>query len=220
MTFLTRLMLFVALHMVFISVAMVQAQARIIWRDGHPVFLDDNRRSNSWAPTVRQNKPRIRRFPTQMRGGPRPDIAPQAPRLVKIRTDYEPGTIIIISNKKTLFYILSDKLVYQYPISVGRRGFEWYGTEKVSRIQDWPSWHPPADMRRRQPGLPIKMEGGISNPLGVKAIYLGKTLYRIHGTNDPKTIGRAASSGCFRMLNAHVVHLAGMVQIGATVIVK
>ena len=90
-------------------------------------------------------------------------------------------------------------------------------TETVSRVAEWPDWHPPQEMRNRDPRLPVKMTGGIKNPLGAVSIYLGKSLYRIHGTNDPKTIGYAASSGCFRMLNTHAVHLASLVHIGTIV---
>jgi hypothetical protein len=100
---------------------------------------------------------------------------------------------------------------------VGREGFNWSGTETVSRKQAWPDWYPPAEMRERDPRLPEKMTGGLKNPLGAMALYLGNTLYRIHGTNDAKSIGRAASSGCFRMLNAHVLHLASITEIGTTV---
>ena len=108
---------------------------------------------------------------------------------------------------------------FAYPIGVGREGFSWTGSEKVSNITDWPDWYPPAEMRKRKPELPERMLGGLNNPLGAKAIYLGNTLYRIHGTNDPKSIGRAESSGCFRMLNAHVLHLASLVQVGTPVTV-
>lgn len=150
-------------------------------------------------------------------GGPRPAIAAKAPPLINLRTDYKPGTIIIDQSTRKLYYIVSLTTAYQYPISVGREGFSWTGSEKVSRIAEWPDWHPPEEMRERDPKLPVKMTGGVNNPLGAKAIYLGNTLYRIHGTNDPKSIGRAASSGCFRMMNQHVLHLAGMVEIGAEV---
>ena len=106
-----------------------------------------------------------------------------------------------------------------YPISVGREGFTWTGTETISRIASWPDWHPPAEMRERDPRLPEKMTGGVRNPLGAKALYLGSTLYRIHGTDNERTIGRASSSGCFRMTNGHVVDLASRVSTGTTVIV-
>src|SRR5262249_3031286 len=107
----------------------------------------------------------------------------------------------------------------RYPISVGREGFNWAGAEKISRIADWPDWHPPEEMRGRDPRLPEKMSGGIRNPLGAKALYLGNSLYRIHGTNDSRSIGPAASPGCFRMLNGHVVDLASRVEIGTIVTV-
>jgi lipoprotein-anchoring transpeptidase ErfK/SrfK len=106
-----------------------------------------------------------------------------------------------------------------YPVSVGREGFSWTGTEKITRVANWPDWHPPAEMRQRDPRLPEKMTGGVRNPLGAKALYLGNTLYRIHGTSDAKSIGRAASSGCFRMHNKHVVDLAGRVGVGTKVVV-
>ena len=105
------------------------------------------------------------------------------------------------------------------PVSVGREGFTWTGTQRISRVASWPDWHPPAEMRERDPRLPIKMTGGLRNPLGAKALYLGSTLYRIHGTSDARSIGRAASSGCFRMHNAHVVDLARRVGIGTKVVV-
>lgn len=150
-------------------------------------------------------------------GGSRPSISAKAPPLVSLRTSYKPGSIIIDQSTRKLYYIVSNSTAYRYPISVGREGFSWTGTEKVSRVADWPDWHPPAEMRERDPKLPVKMTGGINNPLGAKAIYLGNTLYRIHGTNDPKSIGTAASSGCIRMYNGHVVHLSSMAGVGTTV---
>jgi lipoprotein-anchoring transpeptidase ErfK/SrfK len=122
-----------------------------------------------------------------------------------------------INQTRKLYFIITYTTAYRYPISVGREGFSWAGVEKISRIAEWPDWYPPEEMRERDPKLPIKMMGGINNPLGAKAIYLGKTLYRIHGTNNPKSIGQAASSGCFRMMNAHVMHLAEHVEVGAEV---
>ena len=122
-----------------------------------------------------------------------------------------------IPSKRKLYYVLSATSAYAYPIAVGRQGFGWTGKEKISRIADWPDWYPPADMRKRKPSLPERMLGGIRNPLGAKAIYLGNTLYRIHGTNEPKSIGKAESSGCFRMLNENVLHLASLVHVGTEV---
>ena len=150
-------------------------------------------------------------------GGARPEIAPEAPPVVPFAYDFPANSIVIDTGGRKLYYVLPDKRAYEYAISVGREGFNWTGTETVSRKQAWPDWHPPAEMRERDPKLPEKMTGGLKNPLGAMALYLGNTLYRIHGTNDAKSIGRAASSGCFRMLNAHVLHLASMAEIGTTV---
>ncbi len=156
-------------------------------------------------------------FPALLEGGPRPVIKPMQPERIAFAHNEAAGTILIDTDRKRLYYTLASNEAYVYPISVGREGFTWTGEEKVSRIADWPDWHPPAEMRQRDPRLPVKMYGGIRNPLGATAIFLGDTLYRIHGTNDPKTIGQAASSGCFRMLNGHAIHLASIVEVGATV---
>ena len=155
--------------------------------------------------------------PAELSGGPRPSIAPVAPPKVSFPNGYGAGSIVIDTNGRKLYYVLSSSQAYRYPISVGREGFTWTGTQKISREVDWPDWRPPAEMLERKPNLPELMTGGIRNPLGVKALYLGNTLYRIHGTNDAKSIGYAASSGCFRMLNGHVVHLAAIAGIGTTV---
>jgi len=152
-------------------------------------------------------------------GGPRPAIAPQAPPRVAFSGGYTPGSIVIDTSRRKLYYVTGPTSALAYPIGVGRDGFSWTGTQKVSRIADWPDWYPPAEMRKRKPELPEKMLGGLNNALGAKAIYLGSTLYRIHGTNDPKSIGRAESSGCFRMLNQHVLHLASLVSVGTQVTV-
>jgi lipoprotein-anchoring transpeptidase ErfK/SrfK len=154
--------------------------------------------------------------PETMDGGPRPAISPAAPPIVAF-TGYPQGSIVIDTAGRSLYYVLSATSAYKYPISVGREGFAWRGTQTISRVQSWPDWRPPAEMRQRDPNLPLLMTGGVSNPLGAKALYLGSTLYRIHGTNDARTIGYAASSGCFRMMNAHVVHLSGLAGVGTTV---
>lgn len=152
-------------------------------------------------------------------GGDRPYIAAVPPPQVRFSGPYAPGSIVIDTGARKLYYVLTSTSAYVYPIGVGREGFAWTGSEKVSRIQDWPDWYPPSEMRQRKPELPARMLGGIRNPLGVKAIYLGNTLYRIHGTNDPKSIGKAESSGCFRMLNENVLHLASLVRVGTPVTV-
>ena len=152
-------------------------------------------------------------------GGPRPAIDPIAPQRTYVQTRYAPGTIIIDTAGRQLLLTQEGGTALRYPISVGREGFSWTGEEKISRIAEWPDWHPPAEMRERDPKLPEKMTGGLKNPLGAKALYLGNTLYRIHGTNDAKSIGRASSSGCFRMLNGHVIDLAERVGVGTKVVV-
>lgn len=150
-------------------------------------------------------------------GGDRPYIRAVAPPVVPFSGRYAQGSIVIDTSQRKLYYVLSSTSAYAYSIGVGRQGFGWTGKEKISRIAEWPDWYPPAEMRKRQPNLPSRMLGGIRNPLGAKAIYLGNTLYRIHGTNDPKSIGRAESSGCFRMLNENVLHLASLVRVGTEV---
>lgn len=150
-------------------------------------------------------------------GGSKPNVAPQSPATVAFKAGYAAGSVVIDQRNRKLFYVLGNGSAYSYPVAVGKQGFTWTGTEKVSRIVDWPDWVPPKEMRARKPGLPVRMSGGVNNPLGAKAIYLGSTLYRIHGTNDPNSIGTAASSGCIRMNNAHVAHLAGLVSKGTSV---
>jgi lipoprotein-anchoring transpeptidase ErfK/SrfK len=158
--------------------------------------------------------------PTELsQGGGRPSISPQTPKTTSFQNGFAPGSIVIDTAGRKLYYTLSKSSAYVYPIAVGKQGFAWTGVERVSRIEDWPDWIPPAEMRQRKPGLPVRMTGGLRNPLGAKAIYLGNTLYRIHGTNDSKSIGSASSSGCFRMHNEHVVHLAEHVNAQTTVYV-
>lgn len=152
-------------------------------------------------------------------GGPRPEIKPIAPAIVSFNYDYPVGSILIDTGARRLYYVLDGKRAYQYTISVGREGFSWTGTEKISRKQAWPDWYPPAEMRERDRGLPVKMTGGLKNPLGAMALYLGNTLYRIHGTNDANSLGRAQSSGCFRMLNSNVLHLSALADVGTSVTV-
>lgn len=155
--------------------------------------------------------------PDELDGGGQPNISPTAPPKIAFTNSYGAGSIVIDTAGKRLYYVLSSSQAYQYPIAVGRAGFTWTGTEKISREVDWPDWTPPAEMLERKPELPSHMTGGIRNPLGAKALYLGNSLYRIHGTNDASSIGTAASSGCIRMTNGHVVHLASIAGVGTTV---
>ena len=133
---------------------------------------------------------------------------------------FAPGTIYINTAERRLYLILGNGEALRYGIGVGRDGFRWSGTHRISAKREWPGWTPPAQMRARRPDLPRYMPGGIANPLGARAMYLGSTLYRIHGSNEPETIGRAVSSGCFRMTNEDVVDLYNRVSVGATVIVR
>jgi lipoprotein-anchoring transpeptidase ErfK/SrfK len=147
-------------------------------------------------------------------------IAPQFQRqIVSYRGGERPGTIIVDTNNKFLYLVQQSGRAIRYGIGVGRPGFEWAGRKTVSMKREWPSWRPPAEMLRRRPDLPRFMEGGPDNPLGARALYLGSSLYRIHGTNEPHTIGQAVSSGCIRMLNDDVVDLYKRVKVGTPVIV-
>jgi lipoprotein-anchoring transpeptidase ErfK/SrfK len=130
---------------------------------------------------------------------------------------YKPGSIIINTAERRLYYVLDEDRALRYGIGVGRDGFRWSGIHTVSQKREWPDWVPPEQMLKRQPDLPRHMKGGPDNPLGARAIYLGSTLYRIHGSNEPETIGQAVSSGCFRMTNEDVIDLYERVKIGAAV---
>jgi lipoprotein-anchoring transpeptidase ErfK/SrfK len=131
-----------------------------------------------------------------------------------------PGTIIINTAERRLYYVLGDGRAVRYGIGVGRVGFTWKGVKTVTLKKEWPAWTPPPQMLKRRPDLPRHMVGGVDNPLGARAMYLGSTLYRIHGSNEPETIGQAVSSGCFRMTNDDVVDLYNRVRIGTKVIVQ
>jgi lipoprotein-anchoring transpeptidase ErfK/SrfK len=147
-------------------------------------------------------------------------LAQAAPReTVRIDTKYKPGTIIIATSQRRLYYTLADGTAIQYGVGVGRPGFEWSGTKVVSQKREWPSWTPPSQMLRRRPDLPRHMAGGMNNPLGARAMYLGSSLYRIHGSNEPETIGQAVSSGCIRMTNDDVIDLYNRVRVGTRVVV-
>jgi lipoprotein-anchoring transpeptidase ErfK/SrfK len=132
---------------------------------------------------------------------------------------HKPGTIVIDTPKKFLYLVQEGGRAIRYGIGVGRPGFSWAGVKTVSMKREWPDWRPPAEMLKRRPDLPRYMEGGPDNPLGARALYLGSSLYRIHGTNEPHTIGRAVSSGCIRMMNEDVVDLYERVRVGTKVVV-
>jgi lipoprotein-anchoring transpeptidase ErfK/SrfK len=138
-------------------------------------------------------------------------------QIVNYKTTKAKGSVIINSKSNELFYVLGYGKAVKYRVATARKGFEWKGVHKVSSKTQWPDWRPPAEMRERHPELPVFMKGGPKNPLGARAMYLGSSIYRIHGTNEPKSIGRSASSGCIRMHNADVTELYTLVKIGAEV---
>src|SRR5262245_35488182 len=133
--------------------------------------------------------------------------------------DYKPGSIYINTAERRLYLVLGNGQAMRYGIGVGRVGFTWAGRTRVIAKKEWPDWTPPKQMLRRRPDLPRFMKGGPENPLGARAMYLGSTLFRIHGSNEPQTIGQATSSGCFRLTNDDVIDLYGRVRVGARVIV-
>jgi lipoprotein-anchoring transpeptidase ErfK/SrfK len=145
-----------------------------------------------------------------------PDLQRQ---VVNYRTSAAAGTIIIDTAETYLYYVIGDGRAIRYGIGVGRDGFTWTGSQAVTRMAEWPDWTPPQEMIARQPSLARWMAGGQGNPLGARAIYLGSTVYRIHGTNAPETIGTKVSSGCIRLTNADVTDLYSRVTIGTKIIV-
>jgi lipoprotein-anchoring transpeptidase ErfK/SrfK len=149
----------------------------------------------------------------------RPQASAIPRELVQFDPRYAPGTIVISTEERRLYYVTQRGEAIQYAVGVGRPGFEWAGTKSVTAKKEWPSWTPPAEMLRRRPDLPRHMVGGLDNPLGARALYLGGSLYRIHGSNEPETIGQAVSSGCIRMTNEDVIDLYNRVKLGTKVVV-
>jgi lipoprotein-anchoring transpeptidase ErfK/SrfK len=139
--------------------------------------------------------------------------------VVALDTSEAPGTVIIDTGNTVLYYVLGHGRAIRYGVGVGRQGFTWSGVQKISRKAEWPDWYPPAEMIARQPYLPRFMAGGPGNPLGARALYLGSSEYRIHGTNNPATIGKFVSSGCIRLTNQDVEDLFSRVDIGTKVVV-
>jgi lipoprotein-anchoring transpeptidase ErfK/SrfK len=145
--------------------------------------------------------------------------SPIQPTLVSFPASYRPGSVVISTSGRRLYFVNAPGQAISYGIGVGRIGFTWTGTHTVSMKREWPDWTPPSQMLHRRPDLPRHMVGGMENPLGARAIYLGSSLYRIHGSNEPETIGQAVSSGCFRMTNEDVIDLYNRVRVGAKVVV-
>jgi lipoprotein-anchoring transpeptidase ErfK/SrfK len=153
---------------------------------------------------------------------PEEDELPAAYRrqAVFFRTTEAPGTIVVHTAQRYLYVVQGNNRALRYGIGVGREGFQWAGLLTITRKAEWPDWTPPAEMIARQPYLPRFMAGGPGNPLGARALYLGSTIYRIHGTNQPRTIGSAVSSGCFRLVNGDVIDLYDRVPVGTRVVVR
>jgi lipoprotein-anchoring transpeptidase ErfK/SrfK len=189
--------------------------------------------SAAWAQPLTLNLPGIDRAPRQRQAMPPPPnaaepqgspslerIAPHLRRqIVNYTTREASGTIVVDTPGTSLYYVLGGGRAIRYGIGVGREGFTWSGTRFIDRKLEWPDWTPPAEMIARQPYRPRVMAGGPGNPLGARAMYLGGTLYRIHGTNDPSSIGKHVSSGCIRLLNEDVIDLYDRVAMGTKVVV-
>jgi len=140
--------------------------------------------------------------------------------IVDYTSAYKPGTIVIETGERRLYLVMEDGKAMKYGVGVGRDGFTWSGTHRITRKAEWPGWTPPPQMRKRVPDLPAYMPGGPDNPLGARALYIGSTLYRVHGTSEPRSIGQAVSSGCIRLTNEDVADLYDRVAIGAQIVVN
>ncbi len=151
--------------------------------------------------------------------GVSPGPGPIPRTVVNFQSNYAPGTIVVDTRERRLYLVTENGRAIRYGIGVGRDGFRWGGAHRVTAKKEWPSWTPPAQMLRRRTDLPRHMAGGPDNPLGARAMYLGSTLFRIHGSNEPETIGQAVSSGCIRMTNDDVIDLYERAKVGTKVIV-
>jgi lipoprotein-anchoring transpeptidase ErfK/SrfK len=175
-----------------------------------PVDLTPQRGANyaSLPPDYRPEEGELKELPPHLRR-----------QMVDYPTTEPAGTLVIDTPNTYLYLVLGNSKAMRYGIGVGREGFTWTGRERISKMAEWPDWHPPKEMIERQPYLPRFMAGGASNPLGARALYLGNTLYRIHGTNQPSTIGSFVSSGCIRLINEDIEDLYGRVNVGTRVVV-
>jgi lipoprotein-anchoring transpeptidase ErfK/SrfK len=197
-----------AIAALLLTVVLVAPASAISWQE----LLNPGGGNGYWQSLQRQ-------YPGEIRGkGVRLDRKFMR-QVVAYETREAPGTIVVNTGQKFLYLVLGHGKAMRYGIGTARDGFDWSGTHRVSNKREWPGWTPPAEMKRRQPYLPAYMPGGPSNPLGARAIYIGSTLYRIHGTNEPWTIGHDVSSGCIRMVNDDVIDLYERVKVGARVVV-
>ncbi|GGC73204.1 L,D-transpeptidase [Chelatococcus reniformis] len=178
----------------------------------------------TWAPSAEAARveidPLTRQPLNYNPSGYRPQATAVPRELVTYGGPHKPGTIVVSTSERRLYYVLPGGRAIRYGVGVGREGFTWGGAQRVTMKREWPSWTPPAQMLKRRPDLPRFMPGGPENPLGARALYLGSTLYRIHGSNEPETIGQAVSSGCIRMINDDVIDLYARVSVGAPVVVQ
>jgi lipoprotein-anchoring transpeptidase ErfK/SrfK len=152
-------------------------------------------------------------------GANRPQATAIPREIVSYSGNHAPGTIVVDTNERRMYFVLPNGQAVRYGVGVGRPGFSWAGTQTISQKREWPGWTPPPQMLKRRPDLPRHMVGGPENPLGARAMYLGSTLYRIHGSNEPETIGQAVSSGCIRMVNDDVIDLYERARVGTRVVV-
>ncbi|OJF93506.1 L,D-transpeptidase [Pararhizobium antarcticum] len=201
-------------------IAAPAAQAAGTDRSVELASLQTGTLKTGWLQVLSEGKPATEKVRA------RKDInaSPIQRELIAFNETAAPGTIIIDNSDRRLYHVLGNGIAMRYGVSVGRDGFIWTGANTVSRKAEWPTWTPPEDMRAREAKkgniLPASMKGGIKNPLGARALYLGSTIYRIHGTNQPSSIGKAMSSGCIRMANEDVEHLYANVTIGTKVVVR
>ena len=194
------------LRRLFLAIALILTSSAVVpfgngGAEARQVFDPSSRTWREIGRTSRAGKSKIKR------------------KMVRYQTKEKPGTIIINTSERRLYHVQGNGKAMRYGVGVGRPGFQWSGTYRVSRKAEWPGWTPPAAMRKRQPGLPAYMPGGINNPLGARALYIGSTIYRIHGSNEPWTIGQAVSSGCIRLTNDDVKYLYERVKVGTKVVV-
>jgi lipoprotein-anchoring transpeptidase ErfK/SrfK len=191
-----------------------QAELRQFWDQGQQKFVTYD---------VKGMKQRVATGARVGVSGAARSYTPILRQTVKYDGPYGPNTIVINTEERRLYYIFADGRAYKYGIGVGREGFQWSGKDRISRKAEWPGWTPPPQMIKREAAkgrkLPAYMPGGINNPLGARALYIGSRLYRIHGSNEPWTIGGAVSSGCIRMVNDDVIDLYDKVDVGTRVIV-
>ena len=162
----------------------------------------------------------LTRQPLMQSADPAKAQATAIPReVVSFSGKQAPGTIVINTSERRLYLVMPEGKAMRYGVGVGRPGFDWAGSQNITRKAEWPTWTPPSQMLKRRPDLPRFMPGGPENPMGARAMYLGSSLYRIHGSNEPETIGQAVSSGCIRMLNEDVIDLYERVKVGTRVVV-